>query len=125
MNLDNGSYADVLTTDPLSAQSAGLLDRLSAPGVMPKIISTNSAAEYWRGDATLAHVDTSGERDLAEHQCARSYLFASAQHVPGYIGQSRINAAVHTKRLSNLTSGLLDLCRSEVVLLCWTVWQRS
>ena len=89
-------YADVSTTDPLSTQSAGLLDRLSATGVTPKIISTNSAAEYWRGDATLAHVDTVGECDLAEHPCARSYLFASTQHTPGYLGQSRINAAVHT-----------------------------
>ena len=89
-------YADVSTTDPLSEQSAGLLDRLSATGVTPKIISTNSAAEYWRGDATLAHVGTLGERDLAEHPCARSYSFASTQHTPGYIGQSRINAAVHT-----------------------------
>ena len=89
-------YADVSTTDPLSTQSAGLLDRLSATGVTPKIISTNSAAEYWRGDATLAHVDTVGECDLAEHPCARSYLFASTQHTPGYLGQSRINTAVHT-----------------------------
>ena len=89
-------YADVSTTDSLSGRSAGLLDRLSATGVMPKVISTNSAAEYWRGDAALAHVDTNAERDLAEHPCARSYLFASTQHVPGYRGQSRINAAVHT-----------------------------
>ena len=89
-------YADVSTTDPLSAQSGGLLDRLSAIGVMPKIISTNSAAEYWRGDAALAHVDTGGEQDLAEHPCSRSYLFASTQHVPGYLGQSRLNTAVHT-----------------------------
>ncbi|MFT5172367.1 MAG: hypothetical protein ACI8W7_000531 [Gammaproteobacteria bacterium] len=89
-------YADVSSTDALSARSAGLLDRLLANGVMPKVISTNSAAEYWRGDATLAHVDTSAEVDLAEHPHARSYLFASTQHVPGYRGQSRTNAAVHT-----------------------------
>jgi hypothetical protein len=89
-------YADVSTTDPLSAQSGGLLDRLVATGMMPKIISTNSSAEYWRGDATLAHVDTSGKSDLSEYPCARSYLFASTQHVPGYIGQSRTNPAVHT-----------------------------
>ena len=65
-------YADVSTTDSLSAQSAGLLDRLSATGVMPKIISTNSAAEYWRGDAALAHVD--------QHEVALTGL-ALTQHL--------------------------------------------
>jgi hypothetical protein len=89
-------YADVSSTDALSGRSAGLLDRLQATDVMPKVISTNSAAEYWRGDSTLAHVDSGAERDLAEHSHVRSYLFASTQHVPGYRGQSRTNAAVHT-----------------------------
>jgi hypothetical protein len=90
-------YSYMSTTDTLTGQSSGLLDRLSATGVMPKVISTNSSAEYWRGDAALAHVDTDGERDLAEHPRTRSYLFACTQHVPGYLGQSRINTAVHIK----------------------------
>ncbi len=89
-------YADISTTDTLSAQRAGLLDHLSAAGAMPKVISTNSSAEYWRGDAALSHIDTNGESDLAEHPYSRSYLFASTQHIPGYIGQSRVNTAVHT-----------------------------
>jgi hypothetical protein len=89
-------YADVVTTDDLSGQSAGLLDALEADGCMPRIISTNSAAEYWRGDATLAHVGTDGETDLSEHPGTRSYLFASTQHGAGYPGQSRTNAGVNT-----------------------------
>ena len=35
----------------------GLLERQRALGGMPKVVATNSAAEYWRGDAWLAHGD--------------------------------------------------------------------
>ena len=47
------------------------------------IISTDSAAEYWRGDAALAHIDTTGRHDLPEHPSTRRYLLAGAQHTPG------------------------------------------
>lgn len=89
-------YADVSTTDALSGQTAGLLDAVEADGCVPRIVSTNSAAEYWRGDATLAHVSTDGSTDLPEHPACRSYLFASAQHGAGYLGQSRTNPGVNT-----------------------------
>lgn len=89
-------YADLPTTDPLSGGTAGLLDRLAATGAVPKIVSTNSAAEYWRGDATLAHVDTRGEVDVPEHPSSRSYLFAGVQHTPGILGRSRINPGTGT-----------------------------
>jgi hypothetical protein len=89
-------YADVPTTDHCSGRSAGLLDSLEEADATPKIIYTNSAAEYWRGDATLAHTDTASQQDLSEHPRSRSYLFSSVQHGPGYIGQSRTNAGVKT-----------------------------
>lgn len=89
-------YADQPIADPLTGRTAGLLDRLEAAGAVPKIVSTDSAAEYWRGDAALAHIDTSGAKDLPEHSSTRRYLFASAQHTPGYIGQSRTNPGTLT-----------------------------
>ena len=89
-------YADLPTADPLTGKAEGLLDRLAASDGVPKIISTDSAAEYWRGDAALAHIDTLGASDLPEHPSARRYLFASAQHTPGYLGQSRTNAGTLT-----------------------------
>lgn len=89
-------FADIVSTDPLSGRTAGLLDHQIHAGGLPRIVSTDSAAEYWRGDATLAHVDTTGSEDLPEHPSTRSYLFASTQHVPGYLGQSRTNAGVGT-----------------------------
>src|SRR5262245_4640368 len=89
-------FADVATPDPLTGRSGGLLDRLDAAGDLPKIISTDSAAEYWRGDAALAHIDTMGQHDLPEHPLTRRYLFAGAQHTPGYLGQSRTNPGTGT-----------------------------
>ncbi|MGE0699154.1 MAG: alpha/beta hydrolase domain-containing protein [Hyphomicrobiaceae bacterium] len=89
-------FADLPTTDPLTGRTAGLLEKLEAAGATPKIIATNSGAEYWRGDATLAHVDTRGAADLAEHPKSRSYLFASTQHTAGYPGQSRTNPGTGT-----------------------------
>lgn len=89
-------YAEVPTTDPLTGLTAGLLDRLEDTGAMPKMVHTDSAAEFWRGDAALAHVDTGGKHDLPEHPCSRSYLFAGTQHTPGYLGQSRQNPGTLT-----------------------------
>ena len=88
-------FADVATSDPLTGHTGGLLDRLAAAD-LPKIISTDSAAEYWRGDAALAHIDTAGRRDLPEHPSTRRYLFAGVQHTPGYPGQSRTNPGTGT-----------------------------
>src|SRR5262249_60985147 len=63
---------------------------------MPKLVSAASAAEYWRGDAAPAHIDTTGRHDLAEHPSTRKYLFAGTQHTPGYLGQSRTNPGTGT-----------------------------
>ena len=89
-------FADAVTSDPLTGTTGGLLDRLAAAGDLPKIISTDSAAEYWRGDAALAHIDAAGRHDLPEHPSTRRYLFAGAQHTPGYLGQSRTNPGTGT-----------------------------
>jgi hypothetical protein len=89
-------FADVVTSDPLTGRTGGLLDRFAAGGDLPKIISTDSAAEYWRGDAALAHIDASGRHDLPEHRLTRRYLFAGTQHTPGYLGQSRTNPGTGT-----------------------------
>ena len=79
-------FADNNLTDTLTEQTDGLLNRLRSTGggnAVPKIIYTDSAAEYWRGDACLTHVDTSGTTDLAEAEETRRYLFAGTQHLPG------------------------------------------
>lgn len=76
-------FADNNLTDHLTEQTDGLLNRLRKLNAVPKIIYTDSAAEYWRGDACLTHVNSSGDADLELAAETRRYLFAGAQHLPG------------------------------------------
>ena len=76
-------FADNALTDPLTEQTDGLLRRLRQRGAAPKIIYTDSAAEYWRGDAGLTHIDAGGALDLEPAAETRRYFFAGAQHLPG------------------------------------------
>jgi hypothetical protein len=76
-------FADAPQTDPRTGRNAGLLDRLRQDGALPKIVYTDTAAEYWRGDASLAHTAVDGGGDVALPDNVRRYLFASTQHSPG------------------------------------------
>ncbi len=76
-------FADDPQTDPITGQTAGLLDRQRSLGGVPKIFYTNTAAEYWRGDTSLMHTDLAGTRDVEPPAESRIYLFASTQHVAG------------------------------------------
>ena len=78
-------FADTLQTDPHTGRTAGLLDTLRARGCVPKIIYTDTASEYWRGDANLPHTDLETGGDAALPDNVRRYLFASAQHAPGTV----------------------------------------
>ena len=76
-------FADNNLTDTLTEQTDGLLNRLRELDAAPKIIYTDSAAEYWRGDAGLTHIDSAGIADLEPAPETRRYLFAGTQHLPG------------------------------------------
>jgi hypothetical protein len=73
-------FADDDLPDPMGGTIDGLLRRERAQGTAPKIIYTNTSAEYWRGDGSLSHTDPSGERDLDVTLETRTYLFAGTQH---------------------------------------------
>ncbi len=73
-------FADDELVDPYTQQRDGLLSRLRAANAVPRIIYTNTSAEYWRGDGSLAHTDPEGQRDLDSPPESRTYLFASSQH---------------------------------------------
>jgi hypothetical protein len=75
-------FALPCTSDPLGGRKAGLLDRCRADGSVPKVFITNTAYEYWRGDASLAHVGTDG-RDLVPAPEERIYALAGSQHTVG------------------------------------------
>ena len=81
-------FADNPTTDPLTNQTDGLLSRLRALQAVPKIIYTNSSAEYWRGDGSFLHIDPGGRSDLEPAAESRIYHFAGTQHSAGTLPQS-------------------------------------
>ena len=58
-----------------------LLDRQRAVGGAPKVVATNSAAEYWRGDAWLAHGDGLTRTDVDDAPDVRHYLLAGVDHL--------------------------------------------
>lgn len=72
---------------------ANLLQRQRALGGCPKIIQTNSSAEYWRGDCALLHVVPDGSADLPADPETRIYHFAGTQHGPGSLPLSRESIA--------------------------------
>jgi len=78
-------FSDEPSADPYSERTEGLLDRLRAtgPAAMPKVIYTNSGAEYWRGDGSLVHIDPAGDEDVELAPETRVYSFAGTQHQPG------------------------------------------
>ena len=54
--------------------------RLAARGSKLKVFYTNSSAEYHRGDASLAHTNAEGTRDVASGPSVRVYHFAGTEH---------------------------------------------
>ena len=82
-------FADEPQTDPRTGRREGLLDRLRAAGCVPKIVYTDTSAEYWRGDAGLTHRDlesgADAGADVEPPAEVRRYLFAGTQHGPGVL----------------------------------------
>jgi len=76
-------FTDTSALDRVTGKRNALLARLEARKTVPKIIAVNTAAEYWRGDASLVHSDVAGTQDVAPHPEARVYLFAGCQHTVG------------------------------------------
>jgi len=54
--------------------------RLAARASKLKVFYTNSSAEYHRGDASLAHTNAEGTRDVPSGASARVYHFAGTEH---------------------------------------------
>jgi hypothetical protein len=68
--------------DPPSGRTGDLLARDRANRSVPKIFITNTAWEYWRGDASLTHVAPDGS-DIVQDSDVRIYHFAGTQHIGG------------------------------------------
>jgi len=68
------------SADPLTQQSAGLLDRCRVNGTCPKISHVMSDTEYWQAAGAMDTTDALGQTDLPLPRDVRFYQMSSAQH---------------------------------------------
>ncbi len=76
-------FTDTPQRDPVTGEAGSMLDALEARGKVPRIMFTNTSAEYWRGDAALIHTNLETMTDAAESEHVRRYHFAGTQHGSG------------------------------------------
>lgn len=69
--------------DPFTGRSDSILRRARAAGVVPKIMHTQTSAEYWHRSGSLVHTDPLGKRDAVIPSEVRVYAIGGAQHSPG------------------------------------------
>lgn len=70
-------------SDPFTDRREGILDRCRKSGTAPKIMHTQTSAEYWNRSGSLAHTDPGGTRDSVIPPEVRVYAFGGAQHGAG------------------------------------------
>jgi hypothetical protein len=72
------------STDPFTKRTDGILRRLAKEDarLMPKVMHTQSAAEYWHRSGSLVHTDPLGKEDAAIPDNVRIYAFGGTQHGP-------------------------------------------
>ena len=76
-------FTDTPQTDPVTGAQGSLLESMERRGPLPKIMFTNTSAEYWRGDAALIHTDLETLTDAPQSPSVRRYHFAGCQHGSG------------------------------------------
>jgi len=76
-------FTDLPETDPVTGESAGLLDRAVADKVVPRIFFSNTSYEYWGRAAALIHTSADGKQDAALSENVRIYHFTGLQHFSG------------------------------------------
>jgi hypothetical protein len=75
--------------DPFTKRTDSIL-RLDDPDrPLPKIMHTQSAAEYWHRSGSLVHTDPLGERDAEIPANVRIYAFGGTQHGPAAVPPKR------------------------------------
>lgn len=89
-------FAATTQVDAQSGREDGLFKRSDAQGVTPKVFITNTAYEYWRGDASLTHINGNGD-DIPFHPLERNYLFAGTQHIGGVFPPTNDNPLIPMK----------------------------
>ena len=76
-------FTDTEQTDPVTGLTGSLMGCMRERGAAPKVMFTNTSAEYWRGDAALIHTDLETMSDAPELDSVRRYHFSGTQHGSG------------------------------------------
>lgn len=86
------TYGD--SVDPFAKLTDGIMKRTAAesPQLLPRIMHTQSAAEYWHRSGSLVHTDPLGKLDAVIPDNVRVYAFGGTQHGPASDPPSRGNA---------------------------------
>jgi hypothetical protein len=81
---DRFPFAYGETTDPFSRRADAILRRTAAEGTnfMPRVMHTQSAAEYWHRSGSLVHTDPLSTKDADIPETVRVYAFGGTQHGP-------------------------------------------
>ena len=110
-------FAYQIQQDPFSGQSDGILRRATVAGVVPRVIHTQTATEYWSRSGSLVHTDPLGSRDTELPDTVRVFAFGGTQHglsnyppQPGS-GQAPANPADDRPLLRALLVALDRWCR--------------
>jgi hypothetical protein len=105
-------------TDPLSKRTDGILRVYEKTKCMPKVMHTQSAAEYWHRSGSLVHTDPLGKQDAVIPANVRIYAFGGTQHGPAAdppprgVGDNLTNPGDYRIFLRALVLQLRDWCRS-------------
>jgi hypothetical protein len=70
-------------TDPFTKKSDSILGRYEKAKKQPRIMHTQSAAEYWHRAGSLAHTSADGTKDTDIPANVRIYAFGGTQHGSG------------------------------------------
>ena len=76
-------FTDEPEKDPLTHETAGLLDKAAAEKVLPRIFFSNTSYEYWGRAAALIHTSADGKHDVPIAGNVRIYHFTGLQHFTG------------------------------------------
>ena len=81
--VDMFPFTDATTTDPVTGETGGLLERTEATGTTPKLFHVLTNSEYFNRAGSLVHTDVTGSRDIDPPATSRIYFLSSAPHVLG------------------------------------------
>ena len=119
---DRFPFTYATQSDPLSNQQDGILRRAVASGTAPKVVHTQSSAEYWSRSGSLVHTDPLWRRDAEIPDQVRVFAFGGTQHGVSTgsptkgSGQTLGNPADYRPFLRALLVGLDRWCRQDVPL---------